>query len=107
MILGHGRTLRGVRRDFAKNPMEGFNRIGTWIAPEESGDAEMFLLRERHSGDDSSVVGGTTGVDRQAFVWPKPLLVAQFRYLRETSRYWTVWTRDERRLRSKHGRSIP
>lgn len=48
-----------------------------------------------------------TGVDRVAYVWPKPLLVAEFRYLRKNSRYWSTWVKNECRLRSKHGRVIP
>lgn len=49
----------------------------------------------------------TSGIDRAAWCWPKPLLVAEFRYLRKTNRYWTVWVQNERRLRSKNGRVIP
>lgn len=49
---------------------------------------------------------GTTGVDRAAYVRPKPFLVAKFRYLRKTSSYWTVWVKNERRLLSKHGSII-
>lgn len=42
-----------------------------------------------------------------AWCWPKPPLVAKFRYLPKTNRYWTAWVKNEPRLRSKHGHIIP
>lgn len=101
LVVGHGRTLLGVRREFARHAMNGFNGVMTWIAPPIEANSGMFLFRtctEREYLTNISAIPaetletwrGTTGVNRAAYCWPKPLLVAEFRYLRKQSRYWSV-----------------
>lgn len=118
LAIGHNRTLRGVRTAFASNVIDGFNRIQTWIAPPDDVDNSMFLFRtytERQYLTNMSALTadtiegwrGTKGVDLEAYVWRKPLLVADFRYFLKDSRFWNVWVKNERRLRSKRGRVIP
>lgn len=118
LIVGHNRTLRGVRGGFARMAMNGFNRLSTWIAPAAELQSTMFLYRTFTEREYLTRIAAIpvatieawrnmTGVDRTAYVWPKPLLLAEFRYLRKDSLYWTNWVRNERRLRSKHGRVVP
>lgn len=46
-------------------------------------------------------------VDPTTWIWNRSELCVEFRYLRKNSSYWNVFCRNERRLRSKHGRAIP
>lgn len=101
LIIGHIRTFRGVRADYVREFIDGFNRINKWLAPADDMETGMFLIRTYTEHEYLTIINaipaetteswrGTTSVDWEAYHWPKPLLVAQFRYLRKSSRYWTV-----------------
>jgi hypothetical protein len=117
LFIGHNRTLRGVRCDFAIEAQSGFDRLKTYIPcnPDRSG---MFLVRTRGEVDylehldaiDPNVIEGWRGqniVSNDAWVWPRAQIVAEFRYMTSRGRFWRVYIRNERRLRARHGRAIP
>lgn len=98
--------------------MDVFHRIYTWIVPDEVVDAGMFHFRAFTEHEYLTNLKpipaaaieswrGTNSVDLNAYVWPKPLLVAKGFYLRKNYPYWTVWVKNECRLRSKNGLVIP
>ena len=103
----------------ALNIHSAINRFFTFDVPEDNTDTDMFLYRTR--GEREYVRNLLTLTNRQLERWrnqtvidpaaykiPKPLLYADFRFIKKgQSEYWREDVRQERRLRSSHGWFLP
>ena len=99
--VGHGRTLAGVRTDFAKAAYAGLNRFLTFTPIPDHIRADLFLYRTQGEIEyvnslhrvSSEMLEGWRGhlmVSNDAMMFTKPCLRAEFRYFRKNSAYWKV-----------------
>ena len=116
--VGHGRTVAGVRVDFAKAAYAGLNRFLTFTPLPEDLRADAFLYRTQGEIEyvnnidriSAALLEGWRGelmVSNRAMLFTKPCVKAEFRYFRKNSAYWKVQVRDERRFRSTYGMAVP
>ena len=117
LYIGNGRTLEGVRAEFAENAKAGYDRMHTYVTcdPEHSA---MFLARTRgevdyhnHLNEIPTQVIETSRnqdiVSNYAWVRPRAQICAEFRYLDRRGVYWRTFVLSELRLHARHGRAIP
>lgn len=113
-----GRTLSGVRGEFAYAVYNGIDRLLTF--EEIPADARMDLFVYRTRGEMSYVDAlqqlspalveswrGKCEPDQRAVLMDRPQLRREFRYLRKTNDYWTKYIRNERRARVATDLLIP
>lgn len=117
LFVPTGSTLERARAKFARMSQKGLERLRTMdLIPSDwsgmfvyrtLGEVDYLEALNAISSDKLSSWRGAGIVADDAWVWTKPQLVVDFRYQRKRGSYWTVFVKNERRLRSKHGRPIP
>lgn len=115
MIITEVRSRRVARAEFARLWLSDIDHMFSSIGISGNGrscyrkNGEMNYLGRlnaipaEHIGDCS----GRERVDRGAWVWAKPQLRIEFRYLQKNATFWGTFCRDERRLSSLQESAIP
>ena len=116
LVTGYNRTLFSSRSSFAKSALGGYSRLKTFhvFTDNQSCGGLARTNREVPYVDalcaiPVNLIEGWQGQERvamEAYVYDRPQLLAEFRYVRNTGAYWEG-IRDERRFRSRLGRAVP
>ena len=115
LFVGSGESISTVRAGFVRKAQSGYERIRTLrVVPgscmfvfRTNGEVGYFDNLNAIPATQIAAWSGERTSSMDAWCFTKPQLVAEFRYLRKRGSYFDVFVRNERRMRSRHGRAVP